>query len=65
MRDEISSISKANVKIKRFFLKANRHIAGATNYGIDKARGEYVGLFDHDDVLHPDALFFSNCGEDK
>ena len=52
----ISAIAKTNAKIKPFFLKANRHIAGATNYGIHKASGEYVALLDHDDMLHPDAL---------
>ena len=56
VRDEISNISKDNIKIKSFFLKKNRHIAGATNYGIEKAKGEYVGLLDHDDILHKDAL---------
>jgi glycosyltransferase involved in cell wall biosynthesis len=56
VRDEISNISKDNIKIKSFFLKKNRHIAGATNYGIEKAEGEYIGLLDHDDILHKDAL---------
>ena len=56
VRDEISNISKDNIKIKDFFLKKNRHIAGATNYGIEKAKGEYIGLLDHDDILHKDAL---------
>ena len=56
LKQEISAIAKTNAKIKPFFLKANRHIAGATNYGIHKASGEYVALLDHDDMLHPDAL---------
>ena len=56
LKQEISAIAKTNAKIKPFFLKANHHIAGATNYGIHKASGEYVALLDHDDVLHPDAL---------
>ena len=56
LKQEISAIAKTNAKIKPLFLKANHHIAGATNYGIHKASGEYVALLDHDDVLHPDAL---------
>lgn len=56
LKQEISAIAKTNAKIKPFFLKANRHIAGATNYGIHKASGEYVALLDHDDMLHSDAL---------
>jgi glycosyltransferase involved in cell wall biosynthesis len=38
-------------------LKKNRHIAGATNEGFAIAKGEYVSLLDHDDILHPSALF--------
>ena len=54
--DDASPDTGLKQEIKPFFLKANRHIAGATNYGIHKASGEYVALLDHDDVLHPDAL---------
>lgn len=32
-------------------------ISAASNAGLDHARGEWVGLFDHDDLLEPDALF--------
>lgn len=32
-------------------------IAGNTNFCLSLATGEYIGLFDHDDVLHPSALF--------
>lgn len=56
VKHEIRKIAKNNTKIKPFFLKTNRHIAGATNYGINKANGEYIGLLDHDDMLHKDAL---------
>lgn len=38
------------------FLKENKHIAGATNEGIKKSTGEFVSLFDHDDLLWPNAL---------
>lgn len=56
VKHEIRKIAKNNMKIKPFFLKTNRHIAGATNYGIQKASGEYIGLLDHDDMLHKDTL---------
>ncbi len=58
VRREIRKIARNNIKIKPFFLKTNRHIAGATNYGIHKANGEYIGLLDHDDILHEDALLY-------
>jgi GT2 family glycosyltransferase len=32
-------------------------ISAASNSGLERARGEWVGLLDHDDVLEPDALF--------
>ena len=37
-------------------LKRNRGISGNTNECLDMATGEYIALFDHDDVLHPAAL---------
>lgn len=38
-------------------LERNEGIAGNTNQCFQMATGEYVGLFDHDDVLHPSVLF--------
>jgi O-antigen biosynthesis protein len=32
-------------------------ISGASNRGLDLARGEWIGFLDHDDLLEPDALF--------
>ena len=37
-------------------LKRNRGISGNTNECLGMATGEYIALFDHDDVLHPAAL---------
>ncbi len=36
----------------------NRGISGNTNECLKLATGEYIGLLDHDDLLHPEALFF-------
>ncbi|MDE7324406.1 MAG: glycosyltransferase family 2 protein [Lachnospiraceae bacterium] len=38
-------------------LETNEGIAGNTNECYSMATGEYIGLFDHDDVLHPAALY--------
>lgn len=38
-------------------LEKNGGIAGNTNECLKLATGEYIGLFDHDDILHPSALY--------
>ena len=38
-------------------LEKNEGISGNTNECYKLATGEYIGLFDHDDVLHPEVLF--------
>ena len=38
-------------------LARNEGISGNTNECLKMATGEYVGLFDHDDILHPSALY--------
>lgn len=38
-------------------LERNQGISGNTNECYKMATGEYIGLFDHDDVLHPCALY--------
>lgn len=38
-------------------LAKNEGISGNTNQCLKMASGEFIGLFDHDDVLHPCALY--------
>lgn len=38
-------------------LEKNKGISGNTNACYKMATGEYIGLFDHDDILHPCALY--------
>lgn len=44
-------------RIKYSRLKKNLGISGNTNACIVMASGDYISLFDHDDILHPAALF--------
>lgn len=43
------------IKIKK--LDKNYGISGNMNVAIDMATGDFIGLYDHDDTLTPDALF--------
>lgn len=55
-------------RIRLYFLEENRHICYATNYGLERVRGEYVARLDSDDVWRADKLekqieFFRNTPE--
>jgi GT2 family glycosyltransferase len=43
-------------RIRAFYLEENLGIAGATNFGTQMVKGEFIGFLDHDDELTPDAL---------
>ena len=45
-------------RIKYQKLEKNEGIAGNTNHCLELADGEYIGLFDHDDILHPEVLYW-------
>jgi len=44
-------------RVKYEKLEKNEGISGNTNACLKMATGEYIGLFDHDDILHPCALY--------
>lgn len=44
-------------RIKYRKLEKNLGISGNTNACIDMSTGDYIALFDHDDLLHPSALY--------
>ncbi len=52
----IAGFSSGDGRIKYLRLKENAGISGNTNSALDTARGDYIALLDHDDVLTPDAL---------
>ena len=51
------SLAKDDSRIVYKKLEKNEGISENTNACIKMASGEYIALFDHDDVLHPSALF--------
>ena len=57
LREFLSILAGRDSRIKIFKLESNRGISAALNCGIEHAGGEWIGFFDHDDVLEPDALF--------
>ncbi|HUA13560.1 MAG TPA: glycosyltransferase family 2 protein [Candidatus Sulfotelmatobacter sp.] len=57
VREEIKRLADTDDRIKYKFREKNGHISQATNDALAMAQGEFVGLFDHDDVLWPNALF--------
>ncbi len=56
-RDVIKEYGEKESRIVYKFLDENRGISDNTNAALTLASGEYVGLFDHDDLLEPDALY--------
>jgi O-antigen biosynthesis protein len=46
-----------DVRIRLTWRSVNGHISAATNSALALARGEFVALMDHDDVLPPHALY--------
>lgn len=46
---------KDRIRYRR--LEKNEGISGNTNQCLELATGEFIGLFDHDDILHPSALY--------
>ncbi|MBR2823040.1 MAG: glycosyltransferase [Clostridia bacterium] len=56
-REALGAVSEGEPRIRVFRGAENRGIAGNTNAAIELARGAYIALCDHDDLLTPDALW--------
>jgi O-antigen biosynthesis protein len=57
VREILQRASARDPRIRVQFSEANAGIVAASNTALAMARGEFVALLDHDDALHPDALF--------
>ena len=55
----VAEYMKNDSRIKYQKIEKNLGISGNTNICFGMATGEYIGLFDHDDILHPSVLFES------
>lgn len=51
--------SKRDSRIKVVFREQNGHISEASNSALALATGEWIALFDHDDLFHPFALYWA------
>ncbi len=49
--------AESDERIRYCKLDHNLGISGNTNVCVENARGDYLALFDHDDILHPSVLF--------
>lgn len=56
VRKIVKEYASRDARIKYRFNKKNQHIAGASNDAVSLASGEFLCLFDHDDMLWPHAL---------
>ncbi|WP_158505868.1 glycosyltransferase family 2 protein [Geminocystis sp. NIES-3708] len=58
IKDILRAYEQKDYRIKVTFRSCNGHISAASNSALSLATGEFVALLDHDDVLHPLALWF-------
>jgi GT2 family glycosyltransferase len=56
VRDLVREHAVRDPRIRLVERETNGHIVAASNDGIDAARGEFIVLLDHDDLLTPGAL---------
>lgn len=56
--DFLKNESDLDPRIKYSVRKENGHISAASNSAAELVTGEWIALFDHDDLLHPFALYW-------
>jgi glycosyltransferase involved in cell wall biosynthesis/SAM-dependent methyltransferase len=57
IRDVLRRFARRDRRVRVRFLDSNLGISGNSNMAIEWARGEFIALLDHDDMLAPFALF--------
>jgi glycosyltransferase involved in cell wall biosynthesis len=58
VRQVLAEYAARDARIKLSYRDTNGHISVASNTALQCATGQFVALFDHDDTLTPDALFW-------
>ena len=53
----VKKLAENDARIRYKKLETNMGISGNTNACLQMADGGYIALFDHDDILHPSALY--------
>ncbi|MFL6539976.1 MAG: glycosyltransferase family 2 protein, partial [Chthoniobacterales bacterium] len=53
----LPQIAAKDARIRLEWLKESGGISVASNRGLEVAKGEWIALLDHDDIVEPDALF--------
>lgn len=57
IRDVLQRSAQQDSRIRVNFLDKNMGISGNSNEALQMARGEFVALLDHDDLVEPDLLY--------
>ena len=57
VRPVLEKFAASDPRIRVVYREKNGHICEASNTALDLVTGDYVALFDHDDVLAPTALY--------
>lgn len=57
VRGILQEYVEKDARIKVVFREENGHISNCSNSALGLATGDFVALFDHDDLLTPDALY--------
>jgi GT2 family glycosyltransferase len=57
VRPLLEDISRQDERVKVVFREQNGHIAAASNSALAVARGDWIALLDHDDILPEHALY--------
>ena len=54
VRTHLRGVAAADSRVRLIERTTNGHIVVASNDGVDAARGEFIALLDHDDLLRPE-----------
>lgn len=55
---ECDVLSRRDERVRVVTLKGNRGISENTKAGVERASGDFISFFDHDDLLEPDCFYW-------